>query len=263
MSTESALRKYEDYLLGKTTFSLKGPDDIEKEPVYDGSDSEEMKMERKRKIALAKEKDALEIVRYAVTKILGWTPQEAMESVNADIINQLKLDKIIAYIQFPKNLSRKRDFTWVIHKAFPRETRYDVAEQILQLYERVKTGNQKRFPKRAFDGEDGSLKLAILLKDYISKNLPARNVTELYDFFGNCGKANIKMHEAKLYYAYRELYETPLDYLHESLGSEKDEFLYGYYQYMTALGEIRKNKRKRKKEEKVAAEEGNIASIGE
>ena len=101
MSKESALKRYEDFLLGKSNFSLKGPDYIEKVSDYDWADNEDVKAERKRKIVLAKEKDALEIVRYAVTRILGWTPQEAMESMTEEIMQQLKLDKIITYIQNP------------------------------------------------------------------------------------------------------------------------------------------------------------------
>ena len=64
---EITLRKYEDFLLGKVAFSIKGPSDIEKEPEGDDADIEEAKAERKRKIADAKQKEALAIVRYAVT----------------------------------------------------------------------------------------------------------------------------------------------------------------------------------------------------
>ena len=48
---EITLRKYEDFLLGKVAFSIKGPSDIEKEPEGDDADIEEAKAERKRKIA--------------------------------------------------------------------------------------------------------------------------------------------------------------------------------------------------------------------
>lgn len=46
------------------------------------------------------------------------------------------------------------------------------------------------------------------------------------------------MHEAQLYYAYRVLYVTPLDYLHESLDERGDDFLYNYYLYMSACEEV-------------------------
>ena len=188
---EITLRKYEDFLLGKVAFSIKGPSDIEKEPEGDDADIEEAKAERKRKIADAKQKEALAIVRYAVTELLEWTPQDAMDSMNEEIMEQLRLDKIITYIRYPKDLSKKKDF--------------------------------------------------------ISKNLVAKSVAELYEIFGDSAKGNILMHDAKLFYAYHELYDTPLEYLHESLGSSRDEFLYSYYQYMSALTEIEKEKTRKKR----------------
>ena len=247
LNTEITLRKYEDFLLGKTAFSIKGPSDIEKEPEGDDADIEEAKAERKRKIADAKQKEALAIVRYAVTELLEWTPQDAMDSMNEEIMEQLRLDKIITYIRYPKDLSKKKDFNWMIHLAFPNETRYDVGEQVLKLYQRVKSGELKRFPKRVFEGDNGAQKLAILLKDFISKNLVAKSVAELYEIFGDSAKGNVLMHDAKLFYAYHELYDTPLEYLHESLGSSRDEFLYSYYQYMSALTEIEKEKTRKKR----------------
>ena len=56
---EITLRKYEDFLLGKVAFSIKGPSDIEKEPEGDDADIEEAKAERKRRIAESKKKHSL------------------------------------------------------------------------------------------------------------------------------------------------------------------------------------------------------------
>lgn len=89
----------------------------------------------------------MEIVRYAITKILCWTPQEAMESMTPEIMSQLHLDRIATYIQFPKDLSRTKDYVWMIHKAFPKETSYDITKQIFQLYQKVKRGEFRRFPE--------------------------------------------------------------------------------------------------------------------
>lgn len=246
-NNEITLRKYEDFLLGKCSFSIKNPSDIEKESEEYEFESKELKMERKRRIADAKQKEALAIVRYAVTELLGWTPQDAMDSMTDEIMKQLRLDKIITYIRYPKDLSKKKDFGWMIHLAFPNETQYDVSDQVLKLYQRVKRGELKRFPKRVFEGENGAQKLAVLLSDYISKNLVAKNIEELYEIFGDNARGNVLMHDARLFYAYHELYDTPLEYLHESLGRDRDEFLYSYHQYMSALGEIEKNKKRQKK----------------
>lgn len=252
VNNEITLRRYEDFLLGKSSFSIKGPSGVEKEPKGDECNIREIKAERKKQIADAKQKEALAIVQYAVKELLGWTPQDAMNSMTEEIMEQLKLDKIITYIRYPKDLSRKKDFGWMIHLAFPNETHYDVGEQVLKLYQRVKSGELKRFPKRVFEGENGAQKLAILLNDYISKNLVVKNVEELYEIFGDSARGNILMHEAKLFYSYREIYDTPLEYLHESLGKERDEFLFSYYQYMSASNEIEREKVRLKRKNNIS-----------
>lgn len=257
MREEMALRKYEDLLLGKlgfskskknvnaggrvgvkSTFSLSGPGDLEREIDVVDTGNEVLIKEREKKIKAAKERDALAIFRYAITGILGWTPQEAAESLTTDIVKQLYLDRIIEYIQFPKDMDRSKDYAWVVSLAFPDDVSTDVSEQILGLYKRVRSGELKRFPKLVFDGEDGYVKLGILLNDYISKNVPASSVQELYDIFSDNARGNVMMHEAYLYHAYHEFYDTPLEYLHDALGSARDDFLFDYYQFMAAYREL-------------------------
>lgn len=245
MPYEIALRRYEDYLLGKCSFMLRGPALIEKESTYEGEGNEYLKEVREQKIADAKEEDALAIVRYAITSILGWEPQEAMTSLDASIMKQLKLDKIMTYVQYPKDLNKSKDYAWMVHKAFPDETIYDLNQQVLEMYSRLKQSEIKRFPKRVFEGPTGMEKLAILLNEFISTRIPASTIEDLYEFFGNSGRANEELKDAKLYYAYRDYYNTPLEYLHESLGESCDTFLYHHYQYMGVLEEMEKELNKK------------------
>lgn len=254
MAHEVAIRKYEDYLLGKSNFMLKGPTFIEKESHFEGEGNEQARRQREQRVKDSKEEDALAIVRYAITTILGWTPEEAMGSLTYEIMEQLKLDRIITYVQYPKDLSKSKDFSWMVHRAFPKETNFDVKAQILDLYDRIQKGDLARFPKRVFEGPNGIEKLGILLNDFISKNIPATSVTDLYAFFGDSGMANAVLKEAQLYYAYRDFFNTPLEYLHESLGDSGDDFLYHYHQYMGAMQEMRRQLRREKAEKKAEQE---------
>ena len=239
MANEIALRKYEDFMLGKSPFMLKGPSFIEQESTYDGEGNEYERRQREQKIKDAKEDDALAIVRYAITSFLGWSPEDALFSLTPEIMEQLKLDKINAYIQYPKDLSKSKDVAWMVHKAFPDDTSYNLKDQVLEMYDRLKRGEIDRFPKRTFEGTYGIEKLTILLMDFITKNIPALSIDELYAFFGNSGEANEILKKVKLYYAYRDHFNTPLDYLHESLGDSGDAFLYYHYQYVNVFNDTK------------------------
>lgn len=216
---------------------LKGPSFIEQENEFYEDDKQAKKL-RDQKIKDSKEDDALAIVRYAITSFLGWTPEDAIYSLTSEVMKQLKLDRIMTYIQYPKDLNKTKDYSWMIYKAFPEETSYNLKEQVLEMYDRLKRGEIERFPKRTFEGTGGIEKLTILLMDFISKNIPALNLDGLYSFFGDSGLANDTLKKVKLYYAYREHYNTPLDYLHQSLGDAGDEFLYHHYQYMSAFKDM-------------------------
>ena len=60
--------------------------------------------------------------------------------------------------------------------------------------------------------------------------------------------------ETQLYYAYRDFLNTPLEYLHESLGESGADFLYHYHQYMGAMQEMRRQLRREKAEKKAEQE---------
>lgn len=237
-----AIRKYEDYIIGRAPFSLSGPADLESEADVLETGNEQLRREREKKIKDTKERCALAIIRYAIESILGWTPQEAVDSLTTDIMKQLYLDKVASYVQSPKDGVKPSDYGWLISMAFPNEVAFDVVEHTLSVYEKVKSGEISRYPKRFFDGDDGFYRLGVLLKDYISKNIPAGSVGELYQIFSDSAAMNVVLHEASLYSAYHEFFDTPLEYLHDALGAEGDDFLFDFYQFMAACAELDREK---------------------
>lgn len=237
MSKELALKNYEEYMIGKKDFSLKGPVNIETES--DVSHTADRKTQRENVIKSAKERDALEIVKYAIEGILGWNPETAMEFLDENTFNQLHLDKVMTYIQYPKDLNKSRDYTWMIHKAFPNDTIYDQRDNVLKLYARVKSGEIQRFPKRTFRGENGTEKLRILLKYFIENNIANTDNESLYKLFADNAKIHVMLHDAQLYYAYKDKFDSPLEYLHEALEEDGDPFLYKYYQYLASIEDVK------------------------
>lgn len=212
MEKETAIKKYEDLLLGTNTHFY-----------MSGSDAE-------------KEQAALIILRYIITDLLGWTPQEAMEGIPKHVAEKMHIPKLMVYIQYPKDIDDKTDYDYAVYKAFPNEVKYDAKKKIIKLYKRVMSGDKNKFPKNYFsEGKGGRLRAKYILINAIDTNLPIqqKEVTELYKLFNDADMIKKCLKEWKLTSVCKTLYDgNPLNYLHEALGeSDENEFLYNYYTF--------------------------------
>ena len=250
MSAVTAIRRYEQFILGNKRFSLKGPYDVvtvrpeEEKDIRDELDSIRIEQKKKKSaetIARVKEEDALAVIRYAVRHILRWEPQDAAEHLTPNIISKLKLNDVIKYVSYPPDVSRSEDIKagcpWLISRAFPNDVKYDMQAQLLKVYEKVKKGEQQ-FPRYMFRGAGWDRKLAFLLNNYLSTNIPTGSVEDLYKLFAIPTEGNKILRKACLFYAYRDFYDSPLAYLHSALGNSGDDFYYNYYSYCEEVREV-------------------------
>lgn len=244
MGVEIAIRNYEDALIGRRRFSLKIPGYLERKPTREKGTFEDL--ERARDIQASKENDALAVVRYAITNILGWTPQEAFVFFNKEVMQKLKLDQACKYIQFPRDLSPNSDYWWIIYKAFPTQVSYEPYQRVLNMYKRILKGEIKHFPRNVFDGTEGAEYLNSLLHYFISENIPANTVEDLYDAFGHSANIVKELKKAKLFYAYKNKFYSPLDWLHSSLEDESNSLYYHYQQYMDVFEKTSQNIKQKK-----------------
>lgn len=241
LGVETALRNYEDFLVGKKKLVLKAPAYIDSRLSYEKGTVEEI--DRERDIRNSKEADALAIVRYAITSILGWTPEEAFHYLDETTMKSLKLDYVSKYIEFPKHINPKKDFWWIVYKAFPTQIKYNPNELILDMYKKVVKRELKHFPKMIFEGGEGIERLHLVLHYYITSNIPANSIEDLYEAFGKRTEMIRKLKEAQLYYAYKNKFATPLDWLHDSLGEDGDNFQYRFHQYMDIFKTVTASKK--------------------
>lgn len=245
MTEEVALRRYEDFLIGKKEFQLKSPSFVEKKVNIKKGTVDEIDMLRDAK--LSKEKDALAIIRYAITGILGWTPDEAFYYFNEKTLKALKLEQVCKHIEFPKDLKPKVDYWWYIYKAFPAQVKYNPNERVLNLYRQMMKNEIKHFPKGVFEGREGSDKLNLILHYFITENIPASTIEDLYDAFGNRAEAVKFLKEGKLYHAYKDKYSSPLDWLHDSLGENANNLYYRFQQFNELFPKVEKELKAKKK----------------
>lgn len=234
MSEADALRQYEALLMGHIhTVRLSGTMSVSRTAGSDKDDEADQTVIEQGLIK-EKEKEALSVIRYAVTSLLRWKPQEAMDLMTPELLQRICLFPFLKYIVYPPDVNRRADAWYPIHKAFPYDTVYNPERQILSVYRRVEKGEIKEFPRYLFAAH-GEWKLGVLLRDYLSRHIFITDVGPLYAMFADPCQGNRILVKARLYYAYRICYQSPLEYLHDALGDQQDTFLYGCYQYYGIL----------------------------
>ena len=206
MQKEIAIERYERYVMGNGPLTLNGS-------------------------VKEKETAAKDIIRYAILEMLGWTPQEAAGHMTWELVVQMKLDRLLTYFKYPKDVDKEYDPDYIVHLAFP-EVPFDIKRQVLRVYRRLLDGQIEAFPKKIFDGRSGRDKAGILLMEVVATNIPSASIPELYERFANSAASVSLMKKAKIYGVYTKMYSTPLEYFHNSLDeADRDEFLYAFWQY--------------------------------
>lgn len=191
------------------------------------------------------ERVALSVIRYAIEYLLGWDVETASELFNPYYVTFMRLDKILDYIDFPSDVE-KDDTDYILYLLYPRQIDYDVKKYTLRVYKKV-LNNEMRFPKDYMYGYLGMLRAKICLQYSISQNLLFKSADDLYSFFAS--RSCIKyLKDNKLLQLYTSFYETPLEYMHDSMPrSIKNEFLFHNYMFMQEYDKIINSKKTRRK----------------
>ena len=201
-----------------------------------------------------KEQTVLEIIRYAIGELLGWTPQYAMTHLTYQVVEKMQLDRLMQYIDFPDGMSPKTDIEYVLSLAYP-ELPFDLKMHTHKLHEQVMSGQIKKYPTHFFRGHLGYQRANILLREMIASQYPNASADELYRLFAS-KKIMSVLRKQKLdkpctssKKGAQQIYETPLDYLHYALPEDgstdadaanlpkRDPFLYAFLQFRIAYSE--------------------------
>ena len=118
MSKTDAIKSYLDYLAGKGCLILHAPPGLGREPDagdYDLDDELERelyvtdKAQYKSRLEEAKQKDAIHVMVYVITGLMGLTPEEALVQFEVpgrarEYIEKWKLEKVLEYIRLPPGI---------------------------------------------------------------------------------------------------------------------------------------------------------------
>ena len=248
MSKTDAIKSYLDYLVGKGSFILHAPPGLGREPDagdYDLSDMLERelyitdKAKYKSRIEETKQKDAIHVLVYVITELMGLTPEEALIQFEVpgraqEYIGKWKLEKVLEHIRMPPGI-RKDNYRYLFSMVFPGRITYDEDEQTLEVYRRVLEGEIPKFP-RNFLVRKGSIKLCVMLMQYISTHMRQDGPEDLYRTFSDTGEGYRILKDAKLYPACRKFFKSPLEFVHTMLvqARQANPLLYNFYSFKSA-----------------------------
>ena len=166
---------------------------------------------------------AITLFRY-VFSVLEWTPHDVMNFISKDIIEKLHLESAYNQLIFPAEVSPRSNPNYIAKLCYPDALPELSRENIwLMTYQKVLSGGN--FKKDFFTDENRYKKARLFLNWYLI-NHPKKEFTDLhttYDFFASKkGKTFLK--SIKLEKPCEQLFESPLEYFHESLPDDGDEF---------------------------------------
>ncbi len=192
---------------------------------------------------------AICIFRYAFEIFLSWTPEDIKNYINKDIIELMKLDKILIQFKLPEELDYQNSLIYIVHLMYPDIISFDRRELAINVYKRILNRELNKFPKKYLDGADGEKRACVCFQYMLEQLPPFKSVEDMYIFFSSSKGIN-KLKEFKLYIPCTELFETPIDFLYLSLPeAQQDYYLYHYYKFQYIHAKILKKERIKQRKE--------------
>lgn len=211
MSANSLYIAYEDYLIGRvpslSTYYFYGSDP-----------------------GGANEKVALQLIKYAIEKLLNWTVDTAVKRFDEYIIKQLKLERIILYIDYPTEV-KKGDVEYILSLIYPAKMHLSPRVLSERIYRSV-LEDKEQFPREYFSGVHGFQRFCYCLRYLIEHYKVFYNIQDVYKFFiSSEGKHFLSLYRLKV--PAEQLGINVLDALYEiSKDNEHSQFYYCYYSFI-------------------------------
>lgn len=200
------------------------------------------------------EKIALTVFKYVIEEYLHWTPEEAAVYLTYDVVKKMKLEQLLNKIRFPCEYNPTEDLVYVVGRIYPDKIKIRNRERVLSVYKKVLSGKLIRLPKAFASCAEGESNACICLMYILEQNFAFKNIEEMYAYFitTDCKK---KLREYRLLNVQKELFPTPLDYLHTALPfSQKSELFYHKYNLILYENELKAQNRKKSKTKEITTD---------
>ena len=178
------------------------------------------------------QKMVLDIFRYAFESYLGWTPEDVRDNTDMSVLDIMKLRPLLKFITFPPEADDRLLFLYIASMLYPERIRYGEKEAVISIYKRINSKGPDRilkYPKEFFSGLSGKRRLKMCFGYMLENFLPVTRIEVLYQIFGGAkGVRYLKRY--KLMSACQNMYDSPLEMLHDTLSEEqRDEYLFRWW----------------------------------
>lgn len=189
--------------------------------------------------------NALFVMRYALVRYLGWNADAIAENLNKDLMVRMHLQPLMKYVEYPLEYDKDKDYYYLVSLMF-REKALGLKEKTIHTYESILNGRLSKYPKDYFVGSDGVVRAAICLQYLVTQEIVWTDVNDLYCIFASDRGYDL-LKKYKLLNACREIFETPVDFIHFAMPKgQKDPFFYRYYKFKYLREMVNENGRKKK-----------------
>lgn len=189
--------------------------------------------------------NALRVMRYSFTRYLRWSQDAVREKMTTALMEKLHLLELMKYIDYPVEYDKCKDYFYLVSLVF-KSAKLTLRDKTVHTYERVLSGEQVKYPKDYFLGSDGYVKAGICLQYMINHYVAFSSFNELYSIFST-EEGYEYLQKYKLINAYKEIFDTPVDFLHFALPKhQKNTFYLNYYRFKFLREMLNENGRKQK-----------------
>lgn len=179
-----------------------------------------------------------------VFSVLEWTPHDVMNFMSQEIISLLHLESAYSQLIFPPEVSPRSNPSYIAKICYPDKLP-ELSQENLWLMNYQKILSSGRF-KRDFFLDKNRYKKACLFLNWYLVNHPQKgfdNLEAAYHFFAS-EKAMPFLKKIKLDKPCEQLFASPLEYFHNSLPEDGDEYsknndLYAITDFRRRLRELR------------------------
>ena len=184
--------------------------------------------------AATRNRVALAVFRHVIEDILQWSPDVAFANMSMQLIKDLKLNNEWNNLDLPREIRQFSTAKYVVAMLYPRKFMplFSTESLAIQVYRSCLEQRKGIFPKNYFLDENGRLKAQVCLRYMLNNYAVYNSIEKIYEEFANTEVVKKLLKNYGLDLPARTLYDTPLDYLHESLSmQQRSHLFYNFYRF--------------------------------
>jgi hypothetical protein len=182
----------------------------------------------------------LMLIQYVCETYLDWTPQKMYLSLTPEVLRHWKLYSLLKFVKFPEELNKDKNIGYLAHMIYPKQVPFSNKDLCMMVYQRIESGDLKKYPKGFFSGSQGMNRVCYCLKYAIDNHLNFSAIEEMYEYFGSERCLGF-LREHNLWTYMRDLFDAPITAFYLVVPEEQNiPFLFQYYRFWQVFDEHRR-----------------------